>query len=46
MGVHCLAKYNLRKLAFSQKLVVRWSFNVCGGIQGIVLSLQKVFKIV
>ena len=36
---HCLAKYKLKKLAFSRKSVMSWSFITRGGIEGIFLPL-------
>ena len=39
IGVHCLAKCKLKKLAFSQKSVMSWSFITSRGIKGIFLPL-------
>ena len=39
IGVHCLARYKLKKLAFSQKLVMSWSLITSDGIKGILLPL-------
>ena len=39
IGVHCLAKYKLKQLAFFRKSVMSWLFSRNGGIKGIFLSL-------
>ena len=46
IGVHCLAKCKLKKLAFCWKSIMSWSFIMSSGIKGIFLPLWKVFRIV